>query len=204
MLPLDGKPPPQAIAPAGARFSWDKEAKYISWMGFTFYMAWTANRGWAFYDIRHNGQRIIYELSFQEALAHYAGTNPQQSTTSYLDAAYQLGADAVELIPGYDCPAYATYMDTETGVYEGRMLSTANSVCFFEFDEDYPMARHSSFGYVSNTKNIKFVVRAVYTVGNYDCTSFRDVSLVLNRLALTTSRYVQLRVLSRWKHPSNG
>ena len=64
-------------------------------MGFTFYMAWTTNRGWAFYDIRHKGQRIIYELSFQEALAHYAGTDPSQSTTSYLDAAYDLGSDIV-------------------------------------------------------------------------------------------------------------
>jgi hypothetical protein len=58
-------------------------------------MAWTTNRGWAFYDIRHKGQRIIYELSFQEALAHYAGTDPAQSTTSYLDASYDLGSGIV-------------------------------------------------------------------------------------------------------------
>ena len=60
-------------------------------MDFTFYMGFTANRGWAFYDIRHKGQRILYELSLQEALAHYAGTDPVQSTTSYLDASYGLG-----------------------------------------------------------------------------------------------------------------
>ena len=43
-----------------------------------------------------------------------------------------------------------------------------NSVCFFEFDADFPMARHSS-EYVTVRKNIYFVVRSVYTVGNYDC-----------------------------------
>ena len=56
-------------------------------MDFSFYMGFTYNRGWAFYDIRHKGQRILYELSLQEALAHYAGTDPSQSTTWYLDAA---------------------------------------------------------------------------------------------------------------------
>ena len=38
-----------------------------------------------------------------------------------------------------------------------------------EFNGDYPMARHSGFVYTTSTKNVYFVVRAVYTVGNYDC-----------------------------------
>jgi primary-amine oxidase len=59
-------------------------------------------------------------------------------------------------------------MDTTTSYTGSQASKTKNSVCFFEFDEDYPMARHSS-SYISSTKNIKFVVRAVYTVGNYDC-----------------------------------
>lgn len=59
-------------------------------MGFSFYMGFTYNRGWAFYDIRHKGQRILYELSLQEALAHYAGTDPEESTTWYRDAAIGL------------------------------------------------------------------------------------------------------------------
>jgi primary-amine oxidase len=59
-------------------------------------------------------------------------------------------------------------MDTTTGSHNGKVYTTKNSVCFFEFDSDYPMARHSGYDYISNTKNIKFVVRAVYTVGNYD------------------------------------
>ncbi|KAK3715566.1 hypothetical protein LTR37_007054 [Vermiconidia calcicola] len=161
VLPLDTKPPPQAVAPAGARFSIDEKEKYIEWMGFSFYLGFTGNRGMAFYDIRRKGQRILYELSFQEALARYAGTDPAQSTTAYLDAAYNLGGSIVELVPGYDCPTYATFMDVPD-------LSRKNGICFFEFNADYPMARHSGYGYTTNTKNIYFVVRAVYTVGNYD------------------------------------
>lgn len=43
-----------------------------------------------------------------------------------------------------------------------------NSICFFEYDAEYPMQRHSTGSYVSNTKNIFFTVRSVSTVGNYD------------------------------------
>lgn len=43
-----------------------------------------------------------------------------------------------------------------------------NSICFFEFDADYPIQRHSTDRYVANTKNIFFAVRSVSTVGNYD------------------------------------
>ena len=34
-------------------------------------------------------QRILYELSLQEALAHYAGTDPSESSTWYRDAVDQ-------------------------------------------------------------------------------------------------------------------
>ena len=38
------------------------------------------------YDIKYKGERIIYELGLQEAIAHYAGNDPQQSGTAYLGA----------------------------------------------------------------------------------------------------------------------
>lgn len=40
-------------------------------------------------------------------------------------------------------------------------------MCFFEFDGDFPIARHSG-GDIAVRKNIYFVVRSIYTVGNYD------------------------------------
>ncbi len=36
------------------------------------------------FDIKYKGERIIYELGLQEAIAHYAGNDPQQSGTAYL------------------------------------------------------------------------------------------------------------------------
>ena len=106
VLPLDNLPPPLAVAPSGSRYSYDEDAMYFEWMGFSFYLAFSSETGMSFHDIRHKRERIIYELAFQEALAHYAGTDPVQSTTSFLDSSYGMGDLAIELIPGYDCLAY--------------------------------------------------------------------------------------------------
>jgi Cu2+-containing amine oxidase len=93
-----------------ARFSVDYKQKYVEWMGFSFYMTFDYDTGLQLFDIRFKGERIIYELGIQEALAHYAGNDPVMSGTSYLDSAYGLGY-ANELMPGYDCPTYASYLN---------------------------------------------------------------------------------------------
>ena len=72
-LPLDTTPPPVSSASAPPRFSVDVNNKYVEWMGFSFYLGFTADTGLSLYDVRYEGQRILYELGLQEALAHYAG-----------------------------------------------------------------------------------------------------------------------------------
>ncbi len=74
ILPMDASYPPTSVAPSGSRFSVDPEAKYVEWMDFSFYIGFTRDTGIALYDIRYKGERVIYELALQEALAHYAGT----------------------------------------------------------------------------------------------------------------------------------
>lgn len=84
--------------------------------------------------------------------------------------------------------------------FPGSSSITKNAICFFEFDADYPMARHTSYDYTSNTKNILFVVRAVYTVGNYDCMLPSVHSRVVRPVLILFVRYVQSRVLPGWKY----
>ena len=109
------------------------------------------NSGIALHDVRFKGERIVYELGMQEALAHYAGLGAEETFASYLDV--NIGFTDFNLIPGYDCPAYATYTD---------------SFCLFEYPKDFPMNRHQDTDYYHATKNIAFLVRSVSTVGNYD------------------------------------
>lgn len=119
-------------------------------MDFTFFVA-TGPGGVSLHDIRFKGERIVYELAMQEALAHYAGPDMEQTEASFLDV--RVGFTEFNLIPGYDCPAYATYTD---------------AFCLFEFPKDYPMSRHYNYDYFHATKNVAFMLRTVSTVGNYD------------------------------------
>lgn len=120
-----------------------------------------------------------------------AGSDPTQSHTAYLDTYYGFGPFAFELVKGYDCPSYATYLNSTFYVSE-TTHTHLNSICLFEFDADYPMSRHSTASYVAATKNVHFTVRSVSTVGNYDYmfsyTFFMDGSIAVETRA---SGYIQ-------------
>ncbi|GKT48762.1 primary amine oxidase, liver isozyme [Colletotrichum spaethianum] len=167
LMPYDKMTPPVPVAPSGSRFAIDQQRNYVEWMDFSFYISFRRDTGVALYDIRYKGELLLYELGLQEALAHYAGSDPVQSTTAYLDSEYGFGVYAFELVTGYDCPEYATYLNTS--FYKSETTHThLKSICLFEFAADYPIQRHSSSDYVSVTKNTHFSLRSVSTVGNYD------------------------------------
>ncbi|WVQ79580.1 hypothetical protein IAT38_001680 [Cryptococcus sp. DSM 104549] len=167
VLPLETLAPPMNIQPAGQRFKVDEENKYIEWMDFTFYLTFTRDTGMRLYDIKYKGDRIIYELGLQEAIAHYAGNDPVQSGTSYLDTFYGFGPYAFSQVVGYDSPSYAYCLNT---TFHAAELSTSHrcGISIFEADQNYLLQRHSNSQYVSATKNIALTLRSVSTVGNYD------------------------------------
>ena len=138
-------------------------------MDFSFYFISTRELGVRLFDIRYKGERIIYELGLEEAVAHYASaSDPFQATTSYLDSQFGFGVTTYELVPGFDCPAYATYLNTSFYVGETSHVHPS-SVCLFEFDQNFPLMRHTTPSYVSVTKNIALTLRSVSTIG--ECTA---------------------------------
>ncbi|KAJ7032822.1 copper amine oxidase [Mycena alexandri] len=169
-FPADNIAPPVAVQPnglSGQRFAVDEAQKYVEWMDFSFYITFTRDTGLRLFDIKYRGERIIYELGLQEAIANYAGNDPVQSGTSYMDSFYGFGPYAFELVPGYDCPTYSHFLNS---TFHAAELSTThrNNICLFESDPGYLMQRHSSSNYLALTKNIVFTLRSVSTVGNYD------------------------------------
>ncbi|KEY64646.1 hypothetical protein S7711_02847 [Stachybotrys chartarum IBT 7711] len=167
--PMDGNAPPVSVAPHGARFAVDEERQYVEWMDWSFYIGFSRDTGLALYDIRLKGERIIYELGLQEAIAHYAGSDPVQSHIAYLDSFYGFGPFNFQLLPGFDCPSHAKFLNSSFYTSE-TTVTHINSICLFEAEADYLMMRHSSASYISATKNIYFSVRSVSTIGNYDYT----------------------------------
>ncbi|GAA6059733.1 hypothetical protein JCM10212_000261 [Sporobolomyces blumeae] len=168
-LPYDERPPPMQIAPGGQRFAVDEEGQYVEWMDFSFFWTFRRDTGIKLYNIKYKGERVVYELGLAEALAHYAGNDPVQSGVGYLDTWYSFGAYAFELVPNYDCPNHAKFINT---TFHANEISTTHrkSICFYEQDEGYPMQRHANGQYVSATKNIAFKMKSASTVGNYDYT----------------------------------
>ncbi|KAJ0115578.1 hypothetical protein J7T55_010401 [Diaporthe amygdali] len=167
----DGRelPPPVSIQPLGPRYKLDKTEKFVSWFGFEFYLTSTQATGVSLFDIRFKGERVMYELSLQEALAHYAGDDPMAGGQEFLDAFFGMGTNAFELVPGYDCPAYADYLDTELH-RSGKTEKLPNNICVFEFTSDYLLSRHTAQNSVTASRNTFFTLRSVSTVGNYDYT----------------------------------
>jgi primary-amine oxidase len=96
-------------------------------------------------------------------------SDPFLSASSYFDTFYGFGIFNFELIPGYDCPPGATYLDS-TFFKSDSLYTHPNSICMFEFDESYPINRHTSSSYASASKNTQFAIRTVATIGNYDYT----------------------------------
>ena len=162
-------PPPVMIQPSGARYSLDKKEGYVSWMGFEFYIASSQTTGPALFDIKFNGDSVMYELGLQEAMAHYAGDDPIQGGQEFLDTFFGMGKYAFELVPGYDCPAYADYLSTTYHISE-QPWTNPNGICVFEYTADHLLQRHTSQYQVSLSRQTYLVVRSVSTVGNYDYT----------------------------------
>ncbi|KAI1778702.1 membrane copper amine oxidase [Hypoxylon cercidicola] len=178
--PLENRAAPQSTEIGGKRYRLDAEQKYVSYMGWTFYITHTRTLGIMFYDIRFNGERILYELSMQEAASQYGGFQPKAASTVYHDASYSLGSDIFPLVEGFDCPFGSTFWNMSFHE-ENRTVVHPNAICLFEQDPGHPLSRHRAaedraraesetwgFENLGVVKNAELNVRFIATVGNYD------------------------------------
>lgn len=92
-----------------------------------------------------------------------------QSGLEFLDTFFGMGSMMFSLVPGHDCPAYATYIDM-TFTKGEQTKTNKNAICIFEYTSDAPLQRHTAGTSVSISRNTYLVVRSVSTVGNYDYT----------------------------------
>jgi primary-amine oxidase len=169
-MPLDNLPPPVSVSQGSQRFTLDVKEDYVSWMDFSFYFSMSHDVGLSLFDINYKGNRLMYELSLQDALTHYAGSEPFASQATFFDVGTGFGTTLQPLIRGYDCPSHATYLNTTYSEGNGTRTQV-DGICMFEYDAGFPIRRHSfspGAPHTSVAKNIVFTVRTISTVGNYD------------------------------------
>ena len=68
---LDERPGPRSVSFAGLRYRVDRAQQHVRWMGWSMYFGFDCDMGLSLWDLRFRGERIIYQLAPQEALAQY-------------------------------------------------------------------------------------------------------------------------------------
>ncbi|CAN9505369.1 unnamed protein product [Ophioblennius macclurei] len=160
---------PQQFYADGKRFSVQRnQVLYLDW---SFAFGISSLTGMRVFDVRFKGERIVYELSVQEAMSVYGSVTPGMMMTKFLDSSIGIGRFAHELVRGVDCPYEATYIDTYRYIDVPGPVRFRNSICVFEHNMGQPLRRHfSDFFHHSygGMVNSALVFRTITAIGNYD------------------------------------
>ncbi|CAG6022070.1 unnamed protein product [Menidia menidia] len=160
---------PQQYYVEGRRYS--VKNNHVIYLDWTFAFGLSALTGMRVFDVRFNGERIVYELSVQEAMSVYGSVTPGMILTKFLDSSIGIGRFAHELVRGVDCPYEASYVDTYRYIDVPAPVRFRNSICIFEHNMGQPLRRHfsdffqNSYGGMVNSA---LVLRTITAIGNYD------------------------------------
>ena len=163
---------PEIYEPDGKRYT--VNGRHVAYMSWSFNFRMDSNSGMQIYDIKFNGERIIYELSLQEAAATYGGYYPIPSWNNFLDSNWGMGAASYEMARGVDCPNTATFFDVVHMIGAAKPRTFRNAVCVFELNTGMPLRRHyennfmGGYRFYGGMANQVLVLRTVATVYNYD------------------------------------
>ena len=169
---LEERLAPSTLEIGGKRYKVDSEQKYVEYMNWSFYVSYSRTLGMMLYDIKFKGDRILYELSMQEATAQYGGNQPKAANTVYHDTYYSLGTDYGTLVEGFDCPWGSTFWNVSY-YSNNQTVTNQDAICIFETDMNFPLSRHraakgNDYGFVNlgTVKGAALIVRAIATIGN--------------------------------------
>ncbi|XP_061874897.1 membrane primary amine oxidase-like isoform X2 [Colius striatus] len=162
-------PFPLQYEPQGPRYSVrDNQVQFQAW---SFAFGVSVSTGLRLFDVRHQGQRVAYEISVQEALSVYGSNCPGGMSTRYMDGSFGIGRYSSPLVRGVDCPYLATYLDVHYLAQSQVPRTIKNALCIFEHNLGSPLRRHYSnlqSLYYGGMVNSALVLRSIATVGNYD------------------------------------
>lgn len=163
---------PRIFEPDGKRYTVSNH--HVEYMGWSFDFRSRTSSGIQIFDIKFKGERIVYELSVQEAEAFYSGWSPKPLHTNYLDAAWNMGSMTFELLRGVDCPNTATFFDVIHFVGRNDPAKYKNAICLFEQDMGVPLRRHydtnfkGGYNFYGGMPGSALILRTAATTYNYD------------------------------------
>uniref|UniRef100_A0A8D2LNK3 Amine oxidase n=1 Tax=Varanus komodoensis TaxID=61221 RepID=A0A8D2LNK3_VARKO len=162
-------PGPLHYIPRGPRYTiTENQVGFMSW---SFVFGIDGFKGPRVFDVRFKGQRIVYELSLQDASAIYGSNSPSSMLTRYMDLSYGIGKHASTLTRGVDCPYLATYLDSQYFIDTSLPVIRKNSICIFEENAEGPVRRHFDnvqAPFYGGLVDSSLVFRSISSVSNYD------------------------------------
>eukprot|EP01001_Neometanema_parovale_P007202 NODE_351_length_2627_cov_68.477236_g331_i0.p1 GENE.NODE_351_length_2627_cov_68.477236_g331_i0~~NODE_351_length_2627_cov_68.477236_g331_i0.p1 ORF type:complete len:775 (+),score=195.80 NODE_351_length_2627_cov_68.477236_g331_i0:56-2380(+) len=138
------------------------EGRTIRWMGWEMTVTHDQKSGPHLMNINFKGERMYYEVSFQELAIGYAGNDMTHSNIQYLDSSWGLG-ELQSSMRGVDCPEQSLYMDA--GYYGGGFVKVPDAVCIYE-EQSGLLWRRGPLK--SALQKRELVVQYMLPVGNYE------------------------------------
>ncbi|XP_059160115.1 putative amine oxidase [copper-containing] isoform X2 [Physella acuta] len=171
-FPAAGLSGSREYQPSGKRYS--VSAGHVEYLEWSFNVRMSAVAGPQVWDVRWAGERIAFEISLQEVAVIYFGANPNAFYTHLSDSSEGLGNQAFGLVPGVDCPDYATFLPQAIYDNEQHVTRTLNNCfCLFEHNTGIPLRRHytndpsigSNYGGLADRV---LILRTIIVEYNYD------------------------------------
>lgn len=172
LFPEEPLAPPREFEPDGKRYSIN--GRHIKYMNWDFDIRMSTVSGPQLFDIRYNNERILYELSLQDAAAYYSGISPAIRFAAYVDSLALIGTRVRSLVAGADCPVHSTFLSADHVIEtDDEPMHVDRAFCVFEHNTGFPLRRHltssgSSNKFYEGMADIVFTVRTIATVINYD------------------------------------
>lgn len=163
---------PKLVEPEGKRYF--LTGQHVQYMNWNFNIRMRPSTGIQLFDVRFQSERIIYEISLQEAAMFYSGYGPTQSMSNNYASSSFMGASSFELVPGIDCPDTAAFIDSYHFVDSHVPKLNKNAICIFEHNPGIPLRRHyanagkGGYFYYGGIVDYHLVVRNIASIWNND------------------------------------
>ncbi len=193
--------------------SFEVKGQQVSWQKWYFHFRVDPRVGLVVSRVRYaDGDRersILYQGALSELIVPYMDPDIGWYFRTYMDAGeFLVGALAVSLEPGLDCPGNAVYFNAPIADELGNPVTKERAACLFERYAGNAAWRHWDFlsGETEVRRKRDLVLRMVAAIGNYDYTfdwTFQQDGAIQVAVGLSGMEQVKA-VASRAANDENG
>jgi primary-amine oxidase len=154
--------------PDGVSFTVD--GNHLRWQKWDLRVALDPVEGLVLHEVSYDGRPIVHRASLSEMVVPYGATAEAHRWKNAFDAGeWGLGRFVNSLKLGCDCLGEITYLDGVLANEQGDPWVVEQAVCIHEEDDGIAWKHQDlNTGNVEVRRSRRFVVSAIYTVGNYE------------------------------------